>query len=222
MFSRTRTFLRDNLTLGNRLSEWFYGVFMVVIITGVINTGMPPTKEALGFMMLAALGVNISWGIIDGVTSMYQALVNRADYLRIANEFRADRGDPQKRELVARSLQGTIVENLSEEEQAEIVEKIGEGEIVTGRKYPATRADWNVTFAIILIDFVLIFPVTLPYLLMDNVRNAAFVSHTVAIVLMAFDVMLWAKYLGLNTRKAGIMIVVITWLAIYSTWLIGW
>lgn len=222
MLSRIITFLKDNLTLGNRLSEWFYGVFMVVIITGVINTGMPPTKETLGFMLFAALGVNISWGIIDGVTSMYQTLVNRADYLRIANEFRADTSDPRTREQVAKSLQGTIVENLSEEEQAKIVEKIGEGEIVTGRSYPATRADWNVAFAIILIDFVLIFPVTLPYLLMDNVRKAAFVSHTVAIVLMAADVMIWAKYLGLNTRKAGIMIVVITGLAIYFTWLIGW
>jgi VIT1/CCC1 family predicted Fe2+/Mn2+ transporter len=195
---------------------------MVVVITGLINTGLPPTQSTLRLLLIAALCVNLTWGIIDGVTSMYGGLVNRADYLRIANAFREDTGNAEKREMVAKSLQGTIVENLNEDDQSKVVDMIGAGEPVTGQRYPATRADWNVAIAIILIDFILVFPVVLPYFLIDTVRWAVFVSHTIAIVFMAGVAMIWAYYLRLNILKAGIIIALITFFAIYSTYSIGW
>lgn len=219
---RRISFIEDNLTLGNRLSEFFYGVMMVVIITGLINNGLPPTPATLRLMLIAGLAVNLTWGIIDGVTAMYGGLVNRADYYRIANAFRADTKNPQKREAVRKSLQGTIVENLGEKEQSDIVDMIGAGEPVTGQRYPAARADWNVAIATILIDFILVFPVVLPYILIDNVRWAVFASHTIAIVLIAGIAMVWARNLGLNCIKAGISVGLISFVAIYFTYLIGW
>ncbi len=219
---RVITFLRNNLSLGNRLSECFYGVMMVVILTGLINNGLPPTQSTLRLLLFGTLCVNISWGIIDGVTSMYAGLVNRADYLRIANSFREDPDNPEKREMVARSLQGTIVENLGEEEQSKVVGMIGAGEPVKGIRYPANGADWKVAIAIVLIDFVLVFPVMIPYFLIDNVRWAVFASHTIAIVLLAAVAMVWARNLCLNTLKAGIIIALISFAAIYSTYSIGW
>lgn len=219
---RIIAFIKNNLTLGNRLSEFFYGVMMVVVITGLINTGLPPTQSTLRLLLIAALSVNLTWGIIDGVTSMYGGLVNRADYLRIANAFREDTDNAEKREMVAKSLQGTIVENLNEDDQSKVIDMIGAGKPVTGQRYPATRADWNVAIAIILIDFILVFPVVLPYFLIDTVRWAVFVSHTIAIVFMAGVAMIWAYYLRLNILKAGIIIALITFFAIYSTYSIGW
>ena len=215
-------YIQNNLTLGNRLSEFFYGVMMVTVITGLINSGLPPTQSTLRLLLIAGLSVNLSWGIIDGVTAMYGGLVNRADYYRIANEFREDRSNPKKRENVRKSLQGTIVENLGEEEQSGVVDMIGAGEPVTGQKFPATRADWNVAIATILIDFILVFPVIVPYFLIDTVRWAVFASHTIAIVLIAGVAALWARNLGLNTKKAGIIITGISFVAIYFTYLIGW
>jgi hypothetical protein len=215
-------FLRENLTLGNRLSECFYGVLMVVIITGLINTGLPPTGDTLRLLLIVALGVNVTWGIIDGVTSMYGGLVNRADYLRIANAFRENPGNPEKREMVARSLQGTIVENLSDEEQSTVIDMIGAGNPVRNKKFPATFSDWKVAIATLLIDFVLIFPVIIPYFLIDSVRWAVFVSHAIAIVLLAGIAMIWARNLGLNTRRAGIIIALISFAMIYFTYIIGW
>jgi len=215
-------YIKNNLSLGNRLSEFFYGVMMVVVITGLINSGLPPTQSTLRLLLVAGLAVNLTWGIIDGVTAMYGGLVNRADYYRIANAFREDRNNPKKRENVRKSLQGTIVENLGEEEQSGVVDMIGAGEPVTGQKFPATRADWNVAIATILIDFILVFPVIVPYFLIDTVRWAVFASHTIAIVLIAGVAALWARNLGLNTKKAGIIIAVISFAAIYFTYLIGW
>jgi len=195
---------------------------MVVVITGLINSGLPPTQNTLRLLLVAGLAVNLTWGIIDGVTAMYGGLVNRADYYRIANAYRDDRNNPKKRENVRKSLQGTIVENLGEEEQSGVVDMIGAGEPVTGQKFPATRADWNVAIATILIDFILVFPVMVPYFLIDTVRWAVFASHTIAIVLLAGVAVLWARNLGLNTKKAGIIIALVSFAAIYSTYLIGW
>jgi uncharacterized membrane protein YqjE len=215
-------YIQNNLSLGNRLSEFFYGVVMVVVITGLINSGLPPTQNTLRLLLVAGLAVNLTWGIIDGVTAMYGGLVNRADYYRIANAYRDDRNNPKKRENVRKSLQGTIVENLGVEEQSGVVDMIGAGEPVTGQKFPATRADWNVAIATILIDFILVFPVMVPYFLIDTVRWAVFASHTIAIVLLAGVAVLWARNLGLNTKKAGIIIALVSFAAIYSTYLIGW
>lgn len=219
---RGLTFVRNNLSLGSRLSELFYGVTMVVILTGMINMEMPPTQSTLRLLMFGALAVNISWGIIDGVTGMYGGLVNRSDYNRIANEYREDNANPEKRKMVARSLQGTIVENLREDEQARVVDMIGAGHPVTGQRYPARHEDWNMAIATILIDFVLVFPVVIPYFLIDSVRLAVFVSHVIAIVLLAVVAVVWAKKLHLNTWKAGIIIALISFIAIYSTYSIGW
>jgi hypothetical protein len=219
---RIIAYIKDNLTLGNRLSEFFYGVMMVVIITGLINNGLPPSQNTLRLLFFVGLVVNLTWGIIDGVTSMYGGLVNRADYYRIANSFRDNRNDPGRREMVRRSLQGTIVENLPDEEQSGVVDMIGAGEPVTGKKFPAARADWNVAIATILIDFVLVFPVLVPYFIIDNVRWAVFASHTIAIILLAGVAMLWARNLGLNIRKAGIILALISFVMIYSTYRIGW
>jgi len=215
-------YMKNNLTLGNRLSECFYGVMMVVMITGLINNGLPPTETTLRLMLVMALTVNISWGIIDGVTSMYGGLVNRADYLRIANAFREDPRDPEKKKLVAISLQGTIVENLSAEEQSKVIDMIGAGEPEHGKRYPATRSDWNVAIAIILIDIILVFPVVIPYFLIGNVRWAVFASHAIAILLIAGTAMVWAGYLRLDRLKAGIVIGIISFIAIYSAYSLGW
>jgi len=219
---RIIAFIKNNLPLGNRLSEFFYGVMMVVVITGLINNGLPPTTSTLRLLLVAGLTVNLIWGTIDGVTSMYGGLVNRADYYRIANAFREDRACPEKREDVRRSLQGTIVENLDVEAQSTVIEMIGDGEPVTGQKFPASRMDWNVAIATIIIDFVLVFPVLLPYFIIDNVRWAVCVSHVIAIILLAGVAIVWAKNLGLNSIKAGIIIALISFVAIYSTYQIGW
>lgn len=215
-------YMKNNLTLGNRLSECFYGVMMVVMITGLINNGLPPSVTTLRLMLAMALIVNISWGIIDGVTSMYGGLVNRADYLRIANAFREDPENPGKRGRVAISLQGTIVENMSAEDQSKVIDMIGAGEPEHGKGYPASWADWNVAIAITLIDIILVFPVVLPYFLIGNVRWAVFVSHAIAILLMAGIAMIWAGYLRLNRRKAGIIIGVLSFFAVYSAYSLGW
>lgn len=208
--------------MGNRLSELFYGVMMVSVVTGLMNNDLPPTQGTLRLLLIAALATNLTWGIIDGVTSMYGGLVNRADYSNIANRFREDNNNPQTREMVRRSLQGTIVENLGEEEQSGIVDMIGAGKPVPGQRYPATRADWNIAIATIFIDFILVFPVVLPYLLIDNVRWAVFASHTIAIILIAGVAVVWARNLRLNIKKAGIIIALLSFAAIYFTYLIGW
>ena len=57
-------FLRNNLTLGNRLSEFFYGVMMVVILTGLINTGLPPTQSTLRLLLIGSL-----WSTCHGESS---------------------------------------------------------------------------------------------------------------------------------------------------------
>jgi hypothetical protein len=219
---RLVTFVRTWLSPGQRLSELFYGVVMAVILTGMINVGLPPTESTLRLLLFGTFAVNISWGVIDGVTSMYGGLANRADFSRTANAFRADPAGPEKREAVARALQGTIVENLDEAGQAAVVDMIGAGKPVSGQRYPPVREDWYAAIATIVIDFVLVFPVMAPYFIFNTVRWAVFVSHTISILMLAGIAVVWAGQLNLNTKKAGVIVGIISIIMIYSTYAIGW
>lgn len=216
------SFVRTWLSPGQRLSELFYGVVMAVILTGMINVGLPPTESTLRLLLFGVFAVNISWGVIDGVTSMYGGLANRADFSRTANEFRTDPASPEKREAVSRALQGTIVENLDGAGQAAVVDLIGAGKPVPRQRYPPSREDWYAALATVIIDFVLVFPVMAPYFIFNTVRWAVFVSHSVSIIMLAAIAVIWAKQLNLNTTKAGVIIAIISFVMIYSTYAIGW
>jgi hypothetical protein len=99
---------------------------------------------------------------------------------------------------------------------------IGEGEPLGEKRFPATWSDWKVAISTLLIDFALIFPVIVPYFLIDTVRWAVFAFHAIAIILLATVAIILAGYLGLNRLEAGLIIVLISLVMIYSTYAIGW
>ncbi len=61
-------FIRTRLSAGDRLAEAFYGIWMVTVVTGMVRASGGPTEKSIHIMLFAALGVNVTWGIIDGLT----------------------------------------------------------------------------------------------------------------------------------------------------------
>ena len=71
MNSRFAKLILKNTTRGDRLCEIIYGVTMVSVIIGIINIKASGYTDIKYVLLVVAFGVNITWGIIDGATSVY-------------------------------------------------------------------------------------------------------------------------------------------------------
>jgi len=99
MKSKTAKLILKNTTLGDRLCEIFYGVFMVSAMIGIINiTASGYGLDIKHVLLILAFGVNITWGIIDGATSVYGSLVDQAEEDRLVNLLRRKKQNQQYRD----------------------------------------------------------------------------------------------------------------------------
>ncbi len=220
--NRIAQLILKNTSLGDRLSEIFYGITMVSVVIGMVNYGYFGHRELSYILFLLALGVNLTWGIIDGATSVYGGLVDRAEEDRLINALRSDRNNQEQRENVAEILQGTILRKLTDDDQARVVDMISAGTPESIGEYSATGDDLKVFLAILLMDVITVFPVVIPLYVVDDSQSAVFWSHLVAILIFVLIGMAWAKYLNKNMVKAGLALGILALITISVTYYFGW
>lgn len=212
----------ENTSLGDRLSEIFYGVMMVSVVIGIVNILESGYVHIKYVLLIAAFGVNITWGIIDGATAVYGGLVDKAEEDRLVNSLRTDKENQAYKEEVKDSIQGTVLRKLSEEEQSKVVDMIQAGTPEAAGKYGASKDDFKVFLAILLMDFITVFPVIIPLYFVDRVRSAVFWSHFVAVLLFIIIGMSWARYLNKNMLLAGVTMGILGIAVIAFSFYFGW
>lgn len=214
--------VRKNLSSGDRLAETFYGIFMVTVIVGSINAVSPTAPQAREIMLFLALGVNIVWGIIDGVTYVFAKLVDKAEQDRLVNYLLANENNRSAREVVRDSLEGTIAESLSRDNQEKIVDMLYNTTPGLRQKYVLSNEDIETAFSIFFIDLLTIFPVVIPFIIIQDIHTALFTSYSIATVLFFLIGYVWAKRLNRNGLIAGLSLASIGVLIILITFYFGW
>jgi len=223
MKSKTAKLILKNTTLGDRLCEIFYGVFMVSVMIGIINiTASGYGLDIKYVLLILAFGVNITWGIIDGATSVYGSLVDKAEEDRLVNSLRREKQNPQYRDELKETLESTVVRKLSAEEQSKVIDMVQRGTPEDIKKYSASRDDLKSFFAIFLMDFICVFPVIIPLYVVDEIKSAVFWSHFIAVLLFIIIGMTWAKYLNKNILLAGAAFGILGMVTIAVTFYFGW
>ena len=222
METRIARLILKNTTLGDRLCEIFYGVTMVTVVSGMVNVEASGYQNIMAALLVVSLGVNITWGIIDGATSVYGGLVDKAEEDRLVNSLRTDKNKKEDRESAAEILQGTILRSLSEDDQFKVVDMLQAGTTEKPGKYSASREDFKMFLAIFLMDFITVFPVIIPFYALKDPQSALFWSHLIAILLFVIIGMAWAKYLNKNMIKAGLALGVLAIATISITYYFGW
>ncbi|MCW5696808.1 MAG: hypothetical protein KIS96_08755 [Bauldia sp.] len=201
MLARIRRFYSDHISIGDRLGEAVYAVWMAVVSIGLINSETEITADLVGEVIAIAFAVNIVWGVIDGVTVMLTNIIDRRRREQIVHDLRAGVKNARKRAMEA--LDETIAGVLSGAAKANIVAAIAAGPAGPdpGRS-PArpTRADWLYALGIVLIDTALVVPLVLPLMLIDDIDTAIYVSRMIAVTIFAALGAAYAR--NLNRRPA--------------------
>lgn len=180
-----------------RTSEILFGVIMVLTFTSSISvaqSGQSDTREVL----IAALGCNIAWGIVDAAFYLMSSVIGRARGLQILNTIRENRDQALSQHLILGALPEPVSAVLTPPEVEELRVRLARHANPPAHAM-LSRRDITGAFAVFLLVFLSTLPISLPFLLFSQIGFAMRASNAVAIA-MLFG-MGWT--LGRHTGRSG-------------------
>jgi VIT1/CCC1 family predicted Fe2+/Mn2+ transporter len=190
-----------------RISEILFGLIMTLSITGTMSI-VTGGREEVGITLIAVLGCNIAWGIIDGILYLLGA-VSEHGRRHSLHEMIMKNDDVEKADaIILESLPPLIAQNLRSDEIASLRRRIAEVP-PEPRKRIVDREDLAGAVAVFLLVVVSCLPVIVPFVLMRDPLPALRVSNAVAIVMLFLGGYSFAKYAGLAKIPTGVIMVVL-------------
>jgi len=190
-----------------RLSEILFGIIMALTITGAVSVATADRFQ-IRTMVIAALGCNVAWGIIDAGMYLMSQLGERG---RNALAMRAIRETPDPKDahrIIANQLPALFASVFQPTQFELIRERIGQ--MSSSDVHPKlTGRDFLGALGICILVILSTFPVVIPFIVIDDVRLALRTSNAIAIILLFTCGFLFARYAGLRPWVTGFIMVAV-------------
>ena len=224
MFAKLRHFYGTYCAIGDRLGEAFYAVWMVVVSTGLLNSGGQITRDHLLYVVVVALVVNVGWGIIDGITVMYGNIIERVQRDRIVHDLRTGGGGKATARAQA-DLDDTIITAMPESERRKIVAVLAQGAPGPdpyNTPYHPVREDWLYALGIFGIDVLMVVPVLAPIVVFPDTATGVYISRLVATVIFAVIGAAYARNLNHRRWPAALGLGILGFALFTAAFAAGW
>jgi hypothetical protein len=190
-----------------RISEVLFGLIMTLSFTCTMSV-MTGGREEVGATLLAVLGCNIAWGIIDGILYLLGAISERGRGYSLSKMITGS-GDAKKGQtLIAEALPPTIAGVLRPEELESIRQRLAVLPIQSRGKM-ITREDLGGVAGVFLLVVLSCVPVIVPFILIKDPLPALRLSNGVAILMLFLGGYSFAKYAGLPKIPTAVVMVVL-------------
>jgi len=187
----------------DRVSEFLFGLFMALTFVGVVSMATAGRDE-IESMLIAALGCNLAWGIVDAVMYLVRTITERGRSLTLVRSVQAARDAEAGRKLVVATLSPGMAKLVSTTE----VEAI-RGRVIALTDLPARprlqRDDFLAALGVFLIVVASTFPVALPFVFLEDAAVALFVSRAIAVTMLFLGGLALGRYAGYGSWKTGAM-----------------
>jgi hypothetical protein len=190
----------------DRISEVLFGLIMVLTSTStlsVVSAGQPEIRT----MILAALGCNLAWGIIDAGLYVLGCIDERGRNLLTLRAARQGTDPTEARRVIANALPKALSRLPEEHLEAMRKELLQLPE--PSQRPGLTREDALGGLAVCLLVFLSTFPPVIPFLLWGDVQTALRISNAVAIVMLFVCGYAYARGTGLRPWITGLVMVAI-------------
>jgi hypothetical protein len=190
------------LSIVERVSEMLFGLYMALTFIGAVSIADAGTDN-IRKMMIAALGCNLAWGLVDAVMYVVRSLTERGRRLSLVRAVRAEPDAAAGCALLRNAFPRTVIDLVSP----------GEFEVIRQRllALPAVpdrpRLDRNDFFAALGIFVIVVastFPVVLPFMLLDNVDSAKNLSRAIALSTLFLGGLALGRYAGYGSWRTGL------------------
>jgi hypothetical protein len=202
------------------LGEIMFGLIMTLTFTlgaGIIidDEGREGAKE----LLIALIGCNIAWGVIDGALYLVGQMFDRGRMRRVGMAVRSAPDEATGAGLIANELDEIVEGVMKPEERQALYARIA----TNVRSKPpgenkVTKADFMgawVSFWLVVLSSL---PAALPFLIWDDARFALRVSNGILLALLFIVGSLWARQTLGKPWVAGLTFLVIgfglVWMAI--------
>ncbi len=193
-----------HLDPGERLGELLFGLIMVLTFT--LGAGIElGDREETRDLLIAALGCNTAWGIIDAALYLVARLSERGRLYRLMRAIQVAPGSEQALALVDRELDERLPAIVRPEVRAaldvHVLARVREMKLEANR---VTAADLFAALAVFWLVFLTALPAALPFLVIRDTQIAMRVSNAVLIGLLFYVGWRWAGYTGASPWRTGL------------------
>lgn len=196
---------QKQLEPGESLSEILFGLVMTLTFT--LGAGMMVKEDpnAARDLLIATIGCNVAWGIIDGAFYVTGNLFERARMKRLGAAIRAADSDEAGAALVESELGDMIGVTIHSDERADLYLRMARHVRASQpRPIGLTRADFFGAIASFWLVFFASIPAALPFLFIDDAWIALRVSNAILIALLFLAGFRWARYTTLHPWLTGL------------------
>jgi len=202
--SRTR-FVRRYLDPADRLEEVLCGLIMVLDFTLIGGLTAGAGKHGVRHLLIAALGCNVAWGIIDGALYVMGNLTARRHRFLLLSKIRNAPDESAALSAISGHLDPLLEPATSTEDRTRICRallpvmlriELPEAGVIKDDVYGMGAIFW--------IDLASVIPAVMPFLIFSSEpRFALRVSNALLIASLFAAGFMWGKYTGFNRYLAG-------------------
>jgi len=176
----------------DRISEIIFGLIMAVTIVGSLSVAAAG-REDVRTALIAALGCNLAWGLVDAVMYLIQTLTERTRNVALARRIAGLAPDDARR-------------SIADEMPPHVATLVGDDELETMRRRLSDAspprvaglhpADYLAALGIFLLVVIATFPVVVPFMVVSDTAVAMNVSRALTLVMLFLAGLMLGRYAG--------------------------
>ena len=217
-----KRFVHRYLDPASRLGEILFGLIMVLTVTLGAGLTVAEGRPGVRQLLLAAIGCNIAWGIIDAVMYVMNCMTVRIGRIRLIEAVQRAPNGEAALALIQNGIEPELQE-LLDPEDADLFNRsilkhlthtvITRKSLMKEDVYGAIACFWLV--------FLSCLPASIPFLIFSQPRFALRISNLLLLAMLYLLGDRWAAYAGTNRLVAGLGMVAIGLFLVGAAVLLG-
>lgn len=206
-----RRFVPRYLDPGSRVGEILFGLIMVLTMTLTAGLTVAEGPEGVRQLLIAAIGCNIAWGLIDAVMYIMDCMIVRSGKVRLIEAVQKAPDPKAALAVIENEIEPELQDLLDPMDAALLNEAILKHIAVARitKKKALTKEDLLGALACFVLVFFSCLPAAIPFLIFSQPHLALRVSNLLLIVLLFLVGRKWAQHAGSNPLVAGSSMVAI-------------
>jgi VIT1/CCC1 family predicted Fe2+/Mn2+ transporter len=196
-----------------------------MVLTFTLAAGFVAGEGAQGVrgLLIATLGCNIAWGIIDGAMYVMTSLMHRGHRMRFIAAIQSAPDEQTKHRIVAAEMDDALAARATAGERNAIHSAIVS---MAGHAHPhrlrVTREDWLGALNCFVLVVGSTLPAALPFLFIhDDPHLALRVSNHLLVAMLFVVGFAWAKFTGLRPWVSGLGFLLASLILVYVAIALG-
>ena len=185
----------------DRISEVLFGLIMVLTFTCTISAASTDHAE-IHALILAAIGCNAAWGLVDGVMFMTMGQIDRAHSAGTLRTIRSATPETA-RTTITDALPPFLATAFDERDLDWLHAQVAE--LPDPPEVKLAKNDWLAAGGVALLVFGSTFPVVVPFLVIDEANTALRVSNVVALVMLFACGTALGRHAGGRPYRTGVI-----------------